>query len=56
MGSCRREKEEQKRHHSVGNNTPTFYKFRVDKLFTSGYLVWESDGIITENILKCVSK
>lgn len=31
-------------YNSKGNqNTLAFYKFRVDKLFTSDYLVWESD-------------
>lgn len=31
-------------YNSKGNqNTLAFYKFRVDKLFTSNYLVWESD-------------
>lgn len=31
-------------YNSEGNqNTLAFYKFRVDKLFTSDYLVWESD-------------
>lgn len=57
MSSRTREMAGQRKYYSIGNqNTPTFYKIRVDKLFTSHYLVWESDGIITKNILKYISK